>query len=217
MTEAWSWWAGHQITEGKRKIPILGTIPTRLDTYYLAKIRRRPDGRIQVIRKACRARYAPIAGIDVHFPVEHTPDLHLDYKPKKSQWEAEGSVQWQREDLDQDQQPGLSITVDALICGGKLYIGCKTKVKSQAQWRSKTIWEGRMDLRHAFEVLGASRFCLRAFSRNRGEHNRGRFRFKALPGPTTCAALNKKPWPSSAEKIKPSSSPEPAQNKRKQR
>lgn len=190
----WTWWVGHQITRGHRKVPVLGKLATHLETYYIAKLRKTGQG-FEVIQSACASNYRPIAGVEIGFHAEHTPAIRYDFSPRQpGQLHADAKVVWAREDLDQDGQPGLSIDVNAKICRGKLYVGNHTTIQSEAHWVNPWEWEGTVQTEHLMNILGSDSFCLRTFARSRKETSKGNFRFRALSGPTTCAALLKKPW-----------------------
>lgn len=195
----WSWWVGHQITRGHRKVPVLGKLSTHLETYYLARMRRKGKG-FEVIQQACGSKYRPIAGVKVGFHAEHTPALHYNFQPnRKGELRATARVNWTREDLDKDGEPGLSIDVNARICRGRLYVGNHSRMQSMARWTHPWQWDGEIETEHTMQILGSDSFCLRTFARSRKEQAHGRFRFKAIPGPTSCAKLLKKPWPVHAE------------------
>lgn len=195
----WSWWVGHQVTRGHRKVPVLGKLSTHLETYYLAKMRRKGQG-FEVVQQACGSKYRPIAGVKVGFHAEHTPALHYNFQPnQKGELRATTKVNWTREDLDRDGEPGLSIDVNAKICRGRLYVGNRSRLQSMVRWTHPWQWDGEIQTEHTMQILGSDSFCLRTFARSRKEQARGRFRFKAIPGPTSCAKLLKKPWPVHAE------------------
>lgn len=191
----WTWWAGHQITRGHRKVPVLGRLSTHLETFYIAKVRKRGRG-YEVIQSACSSNYRPIGGVKVGLRAQFTPPIHLNFQPDpKGLFRANTQVQWSKQDLDQDGEPGLSIDIDARICKGQLYVGDKTRVQSTARFVDNQSWEGEITTKHRFEILGSNSFCLRAFARSRDEQAKGRFRFQPLPGPTRCQDLKGRPWP----------------------
>lgn len=207
--QEWSWWVGHQITRGHRKVPVLGKLATHLETYYIAKVRKKGAG-FEVIQSACASSYRPIAGVKIGFHAEHTPPIRYDFMPgKQGALQAKAQVVWAQEDLDEDGQPGLSIDVNARICRGKLYVGNHTQIESKARWVNPWQWEGTIQTQHLMNILGSDSFCLRTFARSRKEKSQGSFRFKALSGPTTCKALLKRPWLVHAE----SSDPAPSKGK----
>jgi hypothetical protein len=195
LDASWSYWAGHQVLHGKRRIPILGLLDTRLDTYYLAKIRVR-EGRIEVAQEACVSRYARFAGVSVSFPASALPDLNFTLAPLANQnYIGSTSVSWGEEDIDRDGQPGMSIDVDAAICGGTIYVGSDTRVTMELDTLTPTVISGRTHMHHTFEVHDASTFCLRAFSRNRSESAAGTITFVPLASPKSCTQLARGPWP----------------------
>lgn len=200
IDENWSWWVGHQVTRGHRKVPVLGKLATHLETYYLAKVRKKGKG-FEVIQRACASDYRPIAGIKIGFHAEHTPPIRYTFSPNaQGALAADAQVTWNQDDLDKDGQPGLSIDVDAKICRGQLYVGNQTQLKSQARWVNPWLWEGTIETQHFMKILGANSFCLRTFARSRREESQGKFKFRALSGPTTCKDLLKRPWLVHAEK-----------------
>src|SRR5690606_9360141 len=57
-------WAGHQVVEGEKKIPVLGTLETRMDSYTLARVRRSGAGFV-VEQTACRVSFEKVAGTKI--------------------------------------------------------------------------------------------------------------------------------------------------------
>lgn len=182
-------WAGHMVVHGVREVPILGRLDPRTDTYVLASVVPR-EGGYDLVQRPCRTTIAPVAGVRVGFRPDtdaRLPEAHLSFRPGEGGLVAPGwDTGWAEEDLDQDSQPGVTVLVDAPLCGGELYVASQTRSSATAR-ESDGGLVGELDVTVAQTILGADGACLKLVASD-GEHRmRGRFAYAPVPAGTTCA------------------------------
>jgi len=115
-------WAGHQVSNGKRKIPLYGEKETHTENYFIAEVHRMPS-RIDIRQKTCRIDIRPIKGVTPTMKPEtiaRLPKAHimLEEKADGSLVAAPWSTGWETEDIDADGFPGA--TGDTAIFGSAL-------------------------------------------------------------------------------------------------
>jgi hypothetical protein len=192
-------WAGHQVVFGETKIPILGRRETRSDSYVLAEVTKE-NGKITFVQRACRVTFRKVIGAQVRIPEEallKLPEATFSFSKtgdglKASAWQ----VGWGKEDVDRDGKPGLTVDVDAAICGGELYIASDTRSAAYA----KLLDDGRgmigkISVRVRQRVLDANSACLKMFSENTDETQNGGFVYRRVQDDASCASLLRGPWP----------------------
>ncbi|MBN2362333.1 MAG: hypothetical protein JXR83_22965 [Deltaproteobacteria bacterium] len=183
---------------GQRRMPVLGTIENRSDSFLLAEVRRTGQG-IELRQRACGTRFKPVLGVKIEMPpaaVRRLPASTIRFvrgdgdRLHARPW----SVAWAEQDLDGDGKPGVTIDVESPWCSGQIQVA--SRAVSQA---SGTLVDGGMDA--AIEVvtdqriLAASAWCLRAGSKDERLEQRGQVRYRPVPAGTTCETLAARPWP----------------------
>lgn len=197
-------WAGYQVVTGSKRIPILGNLQTRTRTWFLARWRE-DEGGATLTRRVCGVAVDPVMGVEVRLPAALLANLPVSRM--RFDLLAEGLVAvdaeegWGREDLDRDGRPGVTIEVDAPLCGGKLYVASRTTANARAERVGDTI-EGRIGVRVEQEILGASATCLRATADDTEDQMLGWFRLLPVPDDATCASWPHAAWPARIGAIK---------------
>lgn len=192
-------WAGHQVVEGKRDIAIIGSVPTRTESFVLAQVTRRGDA-IDIEQRACRVEFKEVLGVAVRMPTQtlaRLPRAQFRFTPKADSSILQAGpwvVAWGTEDLDQDGRPGLTVEVEATMCGGSVYVASATTSEATGTLTPDGM-RGHIAVRVMQEVLDASGFCLRVASQDSNETQTGRFAYRRVPKTTTCANLAKQRWP----------------------
>jgi hypothetical protein len=192
-------WAGHQVVFGEADVPVLGKRETRSDSYLLARVTKR-DGKITITQKACKVDFQEVLGTKIRIPEKALLDLPpatFSFVPDRdglraTPWE----VGWGRQDVDRDGKPGLTVEVDASVCGGKLYVASTTK--SAASGRMLDSGEGMMgkiSVRVRQEILDADSACLRMFASDSDEIQTGGFIYRRVADNASCRELLRHPWP----------------------
>ncbi|MCA9671047.1 MAG: hypothetical protein KC503_35865 [Myxococcales bacterium] len=191
-------WVGHQFVEGRRVVPILGPLRTRTDTYVIARVRRR-GGRIELEQRTCRVDFAKVAGGKVRLSdrgVAALPSARITFRPHQSRllYAAPWRVGWGSEDIDRDGKPGMTIRVDAPLCGGTLQVASRTTSVARGQRRGE-LFVGQVAVTVRQRILGASGRCLRLVARDSKDSMIGHFAYRRVPAGTTCSDLARRPWP----------------------
>jgi hypothetical protein len=194
-------WAGYEVVEGQRTVPVLGTIPTRRRAWFLA--RWRPDagdaGRMILERQPCGVAFDKAKGVQVSLPqtfVRQRPTETVRFNRdaaggfRGGQWQTG----WGPEDADGDGHPGVSVQVDAPLCGGALYISSSSRNQAVAHRKGAALL-GRIRTEVRQRVLGASGACLRATASDTVERKAGWFRLVPAPDDATCDSWSHARWP----------------------
>ncbi len=193
-------WVGHQVTYGERRVPILGALATRTDTFIVARVRRFGD-LLELEQTACAVTFAPVLGVDVAMPARSLaalPTSRLLWRVVGERLEAAPTWSgWGSEDLDGDGNPGLTILVDAPMCDGEIYVANATTTRIDGR-ATATELRGQIEVRVQQEVLGASSACLTWGGRETDEVQRGSFVFQRAPE-ASCARLSVARWPVRAD------------------
>lgn len=196
-------WAGHQVLVGVRKIPILGELHTRTESFQLAMVERRA-GEIRLVQQTCRMEIAPVAGVKVNFLPEGVPRMPpstIRYTHRDGSWEGGPWVtEWGEEDVDGDGNPGATVIVEAPICGGTLFVGGFSHTSTRATEKGGGL-EGEMRARVGHRILGTSGGCLRLAARDSEEKVGGTFAYLPVAPGSTCESLLAKPWPVQAPEV----------------
>ncbi len=190
-------WAGHQILIGHRKLPILGLLETRTESFHLARVERHGD-RLLLHQRTCRMEVAPVAGVHVRFLPEgvlRMPPSLIPYARRGERWEGGPWItEWGEEDVDGDGNPGATLVVEAPICGGTLHVGGASHASTKATEKSGGL-EGEMRATVRHRLLGASSGCLRLAARDSEETVAGTFAYVPVPADATCESLLAGSWP----------------------
>ncbi len=190
------YWAGHQIVQGTREVPVLGTLNTQLDTYTIARVRRNDDGTVQVDQRACKVDFTDVGGLSVLIDADSLPDSRMIFEPVDGtvHYLMTGEVRWDEEDVDNDGNPGMTVYVDASICTGNLYVSNKTITNARA-FGDEGPFYGEVTVTVRQKILGAEGKCLQALSKDSFERSKGSFRYVKVKANDTCTSLLDAGWP----------------------
>lgn len=193
-------WAGHQIVWGTRKIPLIGSLDTRTDTYVIARMEKVGD-ELKLVQNACRFDIAKVAGVKVSFrpgAETHFPQATIRFRKSGDGWLAEPwSTRWKDEDIDQDGKPGATLDVDAPLCGGTLYVGATSHSRARGVDAEGGL-RGELQVEVEQKILDTSGACLSIMATDTSERVRGNFAYVPVPEGTTCESLQAGPWPAHA-------------------
>ena len=191
-------WVGHQVTLGRRVLPVLGTVETRSDTWVLALVSR-TAGKVELVERACRVRMAEAAGAKVTLAdaaVRALPPTRVVYTRRSGaeDWRAgPWRSGWDAEDHDQDGHPGVSLAVDAPLCGGHLFVASRAlSIARASDWQGAL--RGELKVKLAQTILGAEGACLGLVSSDRDERLLGRVAYLPVRGDATCDSLEREGW-----------------------
>lgn len=182
-------WAGHQVVRGVKKVPFLGELETRTDTYILADVARRADGSIELMQKACKVKFKKVAGVNVSVDGPAMPKNKVVFEPVDGVFKSRSVVKWGSKDIDGDGHPGATVRVDASICSGSLYVTNKATTNALAKTSRAGTLTGTVSVRVLQEVLGAKGRCLQKSAKDIDERYRGKFSYKKVDDDATCSEL----------------------------
>ncbi len=192
-------WAGHQVNFGKRRIPLRGKMTTRVDNYVLAKITRRGDT-LEISQRACDVKIKPVAGVFADMDVEHLPGTNFELglrmrDPRGDMFQGTSRVQWSGEDdLDGDDNPGMTVDIGGRVCAGKLYVANDSRTTFTLT-ATESLIRGHAIVRVSQAVLGAKGVCLSTFARDTKEQVNGPVAYVPVAEGTTCEQLRGGAWP----------------------
>ena len=190
-------WALHQVVVGRTKIPILGSRQTRTETFGLARVTITPDG-IDVKQVACRVAFKKVAGVQVRIPgsaLTRLPAAQFRFTRRGTEHvAAPWAVGWSDQDVDGDGLPGMTVVVDAALCGGRLRVASQT-VSSARGWAHRSGMSGKIRVEVKQRILGSSSLCLKLFARDSREVQTGRFVYRRVDPRATCRSLLRTEWP----------------------
>jgi hypothetical protein len=190
-------WAGYQEVTGEHDVPVIGTVETRNRTWFLARFD--PEGGGRVLReRVCGVDFDRVMGVRVRLPERLLARLPIVTARFEAQpdggWAGEWITGWGREDLDDDGRPGVTIDVDAPMCGGRVEV--ESRSTSRAVLRPEGDgFAGPLVVDVDQTMLGASNVCLRAASDDTREHHTGWMRLVAVPPDSTCGRWGPADWP----------------------
>lgn len=187
-------WYGYRVDEGTRRVPVIGELKTRMETWSVASIE--PDGAGLLLRETpCRVRFESVAGVRVSMDARYLPTTAVRFSLERDGVHRASSVrEWGAEDVDRDGRPGMTVTVDATICSGELWVANRASTEASGR-HSGDRFQGRTRSRVHQTVLGRRGACLRATEERTDEVLTGRFAFRAARGRATCADLESQGWP----------------------
>lgn len=195
------YWAGHQVVFGKREVPVLGTLETRMDTYVLARVRR-SENEIQIDQRACKVDYSDVGGVRVYVDADGLPDSRILFERVEGtpHYLMDGTVNWGEEDIDGDGNPGMRVYVDAPVCSGALHVTNKTTTNARAFGDDEgTPIHGEVTISVRQRILGAEGKCLAAMAKDSFERSKGSFRYTKIKANETCQSLLDAGWPVKAK------------------
>jgi hypothetical protein len=195
-------WAGHQVTLGETKVPFIGRVKTKTESYVLAKVTRR-GGRIFLDQEACAVSFAKVAGVRVEMSprtLRSIPRARIEFDKKDGQWRAKPwVVGWTVDDLDKDGQPGVSIDVKSALCSGALHIQSTSHSSAVGKQQGEGL-AGDIFVRTEQVMLGADSACLRLFSKDTIDQQKGHFAYRKVQNDATCKSLAQSGnWPVRAD------------------
>ena len=192
-------WAGHQVSNGKRKIPLYGEKDTHTENYFIAEVHRTPS-RIELRQRVCRIDIRPIKGVTPTMKPEtiaRLPKAHvvLEEKPDGSLVAVPWSTGWGSEDLDADGFPGATVQISGTSCSGDVYVSSLSTTSLLSGRATDDGATGEIALHLKQKILGAKGFCLKLIAGDSDEMQTGSFAYRRVEPGTTCQSLAGKPWP----------------------
>ncbi len=192
-------WAGHQVVLGRQEVPVLGEIVTRTDTYFLAKVWRREAGVLEFLPVSCRIDVKEATGVKVRFDPETPPKLppaRMTLVPagEDTYYALPWVAQWGKEDIDGDGHPGVTVSVEAPVCSGRLYVASRSRHRARARRQGEAI-VGEVKVRVEQRMLGADGVCLKMIATDSVQDMVGTFAWRRVDRRASCASLAKGEWP----------------------
>jgi hypothetical protein len=192
-------WAGGAILIGHRAVPILGKVEARTESFVLAKVTRTPQ-KIVLEQKSCLVQLMNPIGVKLALnkdAAEKLPPVELIFEKKgDGYWhQAPATTAWQKEDVDHDGRPGLTVNVDAPVCGGKLFVSLDTTSIARGTLASDGTLKGELKAKVRQVVLDTEGACLSVLIKDSDEKSRGTFAYGPVPDDSTCDSLIKAGWP----------------------
>lgn len=187
-------WAGHQILVGERPVPVFGTVDTRMEVFFLARVVD-DDGFLIVAQQGCASRLDPVAGVRITVPprvTQRLPVVPFTLAPPAADgwryaptWEAG----WGEEDLDEDGHPGVTFHAESFFCSGDLYVGSWSINKARLRRDGAERWVGEMRVRTSQRTLDTTSACLKWGASDDPQPMHGTVAYVPVPAGTTCASL----------------------------
>lgn len=190
-------WVGHQITRGQRNLPVLGDMKTRSDTWVVADVVRTPSG-LEIVERACRVRVVESPGAKISMPdaaVRQLPAVRTRYEKRPGGgWQAgPWRAGWDARDHDNDGHPGLTVTVEAPLCGGQLYVASDVLSLARAELKDGAL-VGELKVKLGQKILGAEGKCLGVLAADSQEKLWGTFAYSPVAADATCESLAREGW-----------------------
>lgn len=191
-------WAGHQRVEGQRSLTLLGDIETRTDSFVLADVRREGD-KVYLTQRTCRVAIAKAAGVKATISdttARRLPPVSIElqragerrYRP--ASWVS----RWDASDHDGDGEAGVTVKVDAPLCGGSLYVSSVTTTRAMVQPFAEAI-EAWVDVTVEQTILDTSNVCLDLTASDTVERVTGRVQYVPVDADASCESLVRSGWP----------------------
>lgn len=193
-------WLGYQEVEGERTIPVLGTLKTRNRNWFVADRVPQPGGGFVLQQHTCDVAFDPVLGVQVRMTralIEAMPRVAVAFErlPDGTFGARGWHHGWDAADLEGDGHPGATVTVEAPVCGGDLYVASDSLTRARAKDTAGGL-DARLVVDVKQQILGASSDCLRQASSDTEERLQGWFRLVPAPqGDVTCARFNRADWP----------------------
>ena len=190
-------WSGRQTVRGVRDLPVIGALDTRTDAWLLALIVRR-DGLWRIEQTTCRVEIAEVAGVSVGFPTR-TARLLGPVRIELAQGKDDvlHAAPWTSRlgeaDLEGDGWPGVTLSVSAPLCSGKLAVASDTTtaaVVRRADERELTL---DLKVRVAQRILATDGWCLSFAETSTTDDFTGTVRYEPLPEGASCAEVEALP------------------------
>lgn len=191
-------WIGYQEVTGEKAVPVLGTLKTRNRAWFLAERRPTAEGFV-IVQRPCHVDFDPVMGVKVKVSpalLRNLPATEAHFTPlPDGTFGARGwQSGWGPEDVDDDGRPGATVTVEAPMCGGKLYVASTSTTKARAKTHNGGL-DGRVQVTVKQQILGAEGACLKSTAEDSLEHHAGWFRLVPTTPDTTCRTFSRQAWP----------------------
>lgn len=190
-------WAGRQTVLGMRSIPLLGDYETRTDIWLLAEIVRTAD-RWEVRQTTCDVRVADVAGVSITFPRDGIPRMPATFF--KVLKDADGfyfaptwSSGWDARDHDRDGWPGLTLSISAPLCSGRLAVISDTKTTAQVRRASAEALELDLAVRVGQTIAESEGWCLALADEQTDDRFHGKAVYQPLSAGAGCADILRMP------------------------
>ncbi|MEZ4473802.1 MAG: hypothetical protein R3F60_24030 [bacterium] len=163
---------------------------TRSQTWFLATLTPTIGGGFTLEQRPCRVEIAPVLGVSVRMDPAAVPRLPaavatFQRQPDGSFGAPGWTAGWDAEDVDGDGHPGLTLAVDAPLCGGRLYVASQSTTRARLRAHDGAL-EARIAVQVEQRVLGADGACLKATAADETQALTGWFRLVPVPPGTTC-------------------------------
>ncbi|MEO1171650.1 MAG: hypothetical protein AAFX94_06320 [Myxococcota bacterium] len=191
-------WAGHQVVLGLQDLTLVGEVETRTESFVIADVRRRGDD-YRLTQYTCRVAISPVAGVQAELTdaaVRALPPATIEFRRENGEPVAPvaWTTVWDDSDHDQDGNAGVTVSVDAPLCGGSIYISTVTDTNARLLPYSSGI-EGAVDVQVSQKILGTSNWCLDVATGDSVEKVQGRVRYAPIDASATCDQLFRSGWP----------------------
>jgi hypothetical protein len=199
-------WAGHQVLNGKRKVPIYGEKDTHTENFLIAEVHRSAD-HLDIIQKICRIEIQPIKNVLASMKPETVvrmpkSRLSLEQRPDGTVTATPWSTGWGDEDLDGDDHPGASVQISGTSCSGEVYVSNQSTSTLVAGQSTEDGLTGKLSVHMKQKILGASGLCLKLIAGDSDDTQTGWFAYRRISPGNSCRTLAGKPWPVKAEGAK---------------
>ena len=184
-------WAGHQVVKGARSVPLLGSVETRTDSYFLATVERTGEGTILLKQRTCRVDIAEAAGVQVSFLPGAAPKLPLAtllLRKKGDAWYTAFESGWGDEDADGDGNPGVTMQVEAPICSGKIFVTSQSRTQLRGREKDGGL-AGEARAVSDQKTISADGMCLRTMAKDERDSVQGAFAYVPVQADATCESL----------------------------
>jgi hypothetical protein len=180
-----------------RSIPLLGDYETRTDIWLLAEIVRTPE-RWEIRQTTCNVRVADVAGVSITFPPAGIPRMPAtQFRVVR---DADGfffaptwSSGWDAGDYDGDGWPGLTLTVSAPLCRGRLAVISDTKTTAQVRRATPELLELALGVRVGQKIAESEGWCLALADEQTDDRFHGTAVYQPLSPTAGCAEIIRMP------------------------
>ncbi|MBU0550572.1 hypothetical protein KKF91_00025 [Myxococcota bacterium] len=190
-------WAGYQEVAGQRDVAVLGEVKMRNRAWFLARWRQEGERWIME-QEVCDVDFDPVLGSQVRLPLRalrRLPRAKAVFERWGKSWRARGwRSGWGAEDIDEDGAPGVTMVIDAPMCGGRLHVASDTITQAELRPEGQG-WSARLRVRVAQKILGADSLCLGQVASDAQDRLRGFFRLAPVPEGSACADWARADWP----------------------
>lgn len=191
-------WAGIQVTQGSRRVPVLGALRSETTALTLAEVARDGDALLFVDRP-CSIAVKSSHNVTLEFDpkgVAGMPPVTFRFvKDDAGRYVAGPWVgAWGHVDVDNDGVAGIHVRVDAGICAGYIDVASRTESTAIGDLDTQGL-HGTIDVSIARDIVGASNPCLGLVDRHTVEQATGRFLWVPVATGSTCESLASGPWP----------------------